>query len=143
MSLRFTEEEFKNFMSQRTARKGSPKKPAAAPREKEIDIQNEIRDMLRMHGWFVMRHQQSLGSLKGLSDLTAIRDGKTVYIEVKTSRGKQSAYQEAFQKEIESHGGTYILARKIEDIEFLCRDVKQSTTPTYKGKSLRGQALIE
>ena len=89
--------------------------------EKETAIQNRIRDFLRMHGWYVMRHQQSLGSLKGMSDLTAIKDGKTIYIEVKTPRGHQSQYQKDFQQEIESHGGTYILARGIEDVEEIAR----------------------
>lgn len=93
------------------------KQPPAVPHEKETAIQNRIRDFLRMHGWYVMRHQQSLGSLKGMSDLTAIKDGKTIYVEVKTPRGHQSQYQKEFQREIESHGGTYILARGIEDVE--------------------------
>ena len=61
-------------------------KQPPAPHEKETAIQNRIRDFLRMHGWYVMRHQQSLGSLKGMSDLTAIKDGKTIYIEVNYSR---------------------------------------------------------
>lgn len=106
----------------RPARKNSrAAKQPPAPHEKETAIQNRIRDFLRMHGWYVMRHQQSLGSLKGMSDLTAIKDGKTIYIEVKTSRGHQSQYQKDFQQEIESHGGIYILARGIEDIEKIAR----------------------
>ena len=96
-------------------------KQPPAPHEKETAIQNRIRDFLRMHGWYVMRHQQSLGSLKGMSDLTAIKDGKTIYIEVKTPRGHQSQYQKDFQQEIENHGGTYILARGIEDVEQIAK----------------------
>lgn len=72
-------------------------KPQNLPKEKETTIQNRIRDFLSLNGWFVIRHQQSLGSLKGLSDLTAIKDGITVYIEVKTPRGVQSEYQKIFQ----------------------------------------------
>ena len=96
-------------------------KQPPVPHEKETVIQNRIRDFLRMHGWYVMRHQQSLGSLKGMSDLTAIKNGKTIYIEVKTPRGHQSQYQKDFQQEIESHGGIYILARDIEDVEQIAR----------------------
>lgn len=83
----------------------------------ETVIQNQIRDLLRMDGWFVIRHQQGMGCHKGLSDLTAIKDGVTIYIEVKTKTGKQSDWQRQFQKDIENHGGTYILARRIEDVE--------------------------
>ena len=56
----------------------------------ENEIQNEIRERLRWAGWYVIRHQQSMGSLKGLSDLSAIRNGQTVYIEVKKPGGVQS-----------------------------------------------------
>ena len=89
----------------------------------ETEIQNQIRKFLRLKGWYVMRHQQSLGSLKGMSDLTAIKEGNTIYIEVKTPRGVQSKYQKEFQREIELHGGTYLLAKSVEDIrKFLIKN---------------------
>lgn len=117
MSLRFTEEEFEAYLKKKK-RVSSTNKKIIAPlqKEKETDIQNQIRDYLRMKGWFVIRHQQSMGSLKGLSDLSALKDGITIYIEVKTSKGHQSQYQMQFQHDIESHGGIYILARSIEDV---------------------------
>ena len=83
----------------------------------ETVIQNAIRDLLRMDGWLVIRHQQNLGSYLGLTDLSAVKDGKTIYIEVKTPTGRQSAYQKQFQKDIEEHGATYILARSVDDIK--------------------------
>lgn len=113
MGIRFSEEQYKDFLERRkTSKKTSP-----LHKEKETDIQNQIRDYLRMKGWFVIRHQQSMGSLKGLSDLSALKDGITIYIEVKTSKGYQSDYQKQFQQDIESHGGVYILARSIEDVQ--------------------------
>lgn len=54
---------------------------------------------------------------KGFPDLTALKGGKTIYIEVKTKTGKQSAYQVEFQKICEAHGGTYVLARSVDDIK--------------------------
>lgn len=86
----------------------------------ETEIQNQIREHLRWAGWFVIRHQQGLGCHKGLSDLTAIRDGRTVYIEVKRPNGVLSEYQEEFQRQIEAHGGTYIVARSVDDVAGLC-----------------------
>lgn len=91
----------------------------------ETVIQNQIRDLLRMDGWFVIRHQQGMGCHKGLSDLTAIKEGRTIYIEVKTKYGKQSDWQIKFQHDIESHGGTYILARCIEDVEPYLTSIKK------------------
>lgn len=91
----------------------------------ETVIQNQIRDLLRMDGWFVIRHQQGMGCHKGLSDLSAIKDGVTIYIEVKTKTGKQSDWQRQFQKDIENHGGTYILARRIEDVEPYLTSIKK------------------
>ena len=85
----------------------------------ETEIQNAIRDFLRWRGWFVIRHQQGLGCHKGLSDLTAIKGGKTVYIEVKKPKGKLSEWQLDFQADIEAHGGLYVVARSVEDVEFL------------------------
>lgn len=86
---------------------------------KESDIQAQIRDYLRWTGWFCIKIHQSLGSYRGIADLYAIRDGKHVWIEVKTARGKQSEYQKRFQRDIEAAGGEYILARGIEDVEHL------------------------
>ena len=120
MTLRLTEEEWEQY--QKTHKKGKEKsKPFRLVPEtiklSEKEIQNQIRDFLRANGYFVIRHQQGLGSLKGLSDLTAIKNGNTLYIEVKTPKGVQSKYQKEFQEAIESHGGTYILARSIEDVK--------------------------
>lgn len=83
----------------------------------EKSIQTEIRIALGLMGWRVYRIHQSLGSHKGFCDLIAIKGGKVLFIEVKTMRGKQSPYQEQFQREIEQAGGTYILARSVEDVE--------------------------
>ena len=113
MGIRFSEEQYKDFLKRRK----TSKKDSSLHKEKETDIQNQIRDYLRMKGWFVIRHQQSMGSLKGLSDLSALKDGITIYIEVKTSKGYQSDYQKQFQQDIESHGGVYILARSVEDVQ--------------------------
>lgn len=109
--MRLSESEFKQL--------SCSKKPTK-PKIREVDIQNAIRDQLRWHGWFVIRHQQGLGSLKGLSDLTALKDGQTVYIEVKTPTGRLSEYQEQFKAEIESRGGLYIVARSVDDVKNLC-----------------------
>lgn len=97
----------------------------AGKRNTESYIQDQVRAALRLDGWYVIRHQQNMGSHRGLSDLTAIKDGKTIYVEIKTPKGVQSPYQKEFQHEIQMHGGTYILARSVEDIQpYLTRTIR-------------------
>lgn len=93
---------------------GSPKATAS-----ETDIMRSIRDFLRLYGWKVVRMQQSLGSEKGIPDLYAIRGGQSVWIEVKTPKGRLSKYQESWLKDLEEHGGWWIVARGIKDVEHL------------------------
>jgi len=86
----------------------------------ETDILRQIRARLQWDKWLVIRHQQGLGCHKGLSDLTALKNGQTVYIEVKKPGGRQSDVQKDFQADIEAHGGVYVLAKSVDDVEFLC-----------------------
>ena len=97
-------------------RESSPKKKQ---RELERDVMVLVRDYLGLRGWLVFRHQQSLGSLKGFPDLTALKDGVTIYIECKRGDGKLGAYQKRFRRDCERYGGRYVVARGIEDLEGL------------------------
>ncbi|MBP2635528.1 MAG: hypothetical protein H6Q72_1435 [Firmicutes bacterium] len=110
------------------------KKLARPKAPKETDIQNAIREYLLWNGWYVIRHHQSLGSLKGLSDLTAIKDGWTVYVEVKTPKGTLSEDQEKFRDNVIAHGGTYVVARSVEDVQFLCRISVKELQAAWLGK---------
>lgn len=87
--------------------------------QKETYIRRSISDALRRAGWDVTYHLQGVGCRKGFPDLTAMKDGRTVYIEVKTPTGKQSDYQKEFERICNAHGCTYILARSVSDIEGL------------------------
>lgn len=89
------------------------------PTLKESDIQRQIKDYLQWNGWFVVKIHQSLGSYRGIADLYAIRAGRHVWIEVKAPAGRQSVDQIRFQADIEAHGGEYVVARGVEDVELL------------------------
>lgn len=82
----------------------------------EAEIQRQIKEYLQWQGWFVVKIHQSLGSYKGIADLYALKNGRSVWIEVKTPRGRQSQHQEKFQRDIEDHGGEYMVARCVEDV---------------------------
>jgi Holliday junction resolvase len=55
-------------------------------------------------------------SINGIPDVIAIVNGIFVGIEVKDRLGKQNEAQEDFQKDLESAGGTYILAKTLDDV---------------------------
>ena len=51
-----------------------------------------------------------------MSDLTAIKSGKVLFIEIKTPKGVVSEYQKEFEKHIESAGGIYWVVRSVEEL---------------------------
>jgi hypothetical protein len=84
---------------------------------KESDIQRQIKDYLKLIGFYVVKIHQSLGSERGIADLYAIKGGLQLWIEVKTPKGTLSEFQKDFRAEIQGHGGIYIEARRLEDIQ--------------------------
>ncbi len=83
----------------------------------EIDIRGQVRDYLRIRGWFCFHVLQGLGAYRGISDLIAVKDGRVIFVELKTATGRQSAYQETFQADLEAAGGEYVLCRGVEDLQ--------------------------
>jgi Holliday junction resolvase len=92
----------------------------------EAAVLTQVRDYLRVKGFYVMRIHQSLGSQRGVSDLIAIKDGKVIFIECKSQHAKsrQSGEQLIFQQQIEKHGGINVLARSYEDGERVIKSNK-------------------
>jgi len=87
----------------------------------EKAIMQQIKYALSVYGWFVFRVPPSVYGQKGLCDLIAIKNGMVVFIEVKAENGRQSDEQKVFEAKINSAGGIYILARSIDDVEWLFR----------------------
>ena len=87
----------------------------------ESDIQKYIKDYLIKTGWFCWKiHQQGKYCYRGITDLMAIKDGLTIYVEVKAWKGCLSSDQEKFRDDIVSHGGKHLVARRLDDvIEFV------------------------
>ena len=83
----------------------------------ETDIRHQVQYYLRLKGWFVFYNLQGLGSYRGISDLTAVRAGRVLFIELKTARGRQSDYQKQFQADLEAAGGEYVLCRGVDDLQ--------------------------
>ena len=91
-----------------------------AKTQPETFIRKAVVDALRLAGWFVYYNMQmGFGQHRGLADLTAMKDGRVVYIEIKTATGRQSPEQVQFQKDCEAHGVMYVLARSVQDVASL------------------------
>lgn len=87
----------------------------------ESTFQKKIIQALRNNGFLVYKqnvfsglingHFMSSGIPEGASDLVVVvpPHGITVFVELKSGKGKQRDKQVVFQKEIESRGGTYLL----------------------------------
>ena len=81
----------------------------------ESEIQRDIKRYLQATGWFVYKVQQGALSYKGISDLTGVKNGHTVHIEIKKPTGKQSDYQKQFESDIKDHGGQYVILKSLDD----------------------------
>lgn len=53
-------------------------------------------------------------STKGTADISATINGKSVKIEVKIGKDRQSDYQKQYQQKVEQAGGIYIIAKDFE-----------------------------
>lgn len=95
---------------------------------KEIDIQNQIRHTLPLHGYVVYRGNVGkvrlkdgrwfdTGLPKGFPDLFGFRksDGKMFFIEVKNEKGKRSEQQIKFGEFLSRMPVLYGVARNVEE----------------------------
>jgi Holliday junction resolvase len=83
----------------------------------ERDVLRQVKDLLRIRGWLVFRIQQSMGSHKGMSDLIACKNGKTVFIEIKGTNGKLSYYQAEFRRQLQEESIPYWLINDIDQLK--------------------------
>ena len=100
------------------------------PRHQESQIQRNIVQWFRMEYPTYMiaavpnggyrttaeaRIMKSEGVLAGFSDLIIIADKNILFVEVKTSKGRQSDTQKEFQKNVERLGFQYRICRSLSD----------------------------
>ena len=65
----------------------------------------------RSGGYMAMKDLLLTGLLSGVSDIIVVLKGEVLFIEVKNHKGKQSANQIKFQKQVENLGFNYYLLR--------------------------------
>ena len=94
----------------------------------ESIILNATRQYLRLKGWKVIRHQQGMGCEPGIPDLSAIKHGKTIYLECKSPKwkGKLSIDQLKWQVDCESHGGTFLVIDDVTKMMQIVDDIEHT-----------------
>ena len=86
------------------------------PDQSEAQITRAIRGILKHLDIWHFKLHQGLGSTPGIPDIVGIWQGKPLFIEVKTRKGKLSEAQEIKIKEITRAGGIAFVARGIDDV---------------------------
>jgi hypothetical protein len=77
-------------------------------------IKQAVRQYLGFKGYRVYNIASGAFAHKGISDLIALKDGRTLFIEIKAPKGKQSVYQAQFQEEVEGAGCIYLLVNNFD-----------------------------
>lgn len=81
----------------------------------EKEVCKALRTYWKKWGFFYIRNQQGLGSKRGTADYTIVRDGRTIFVEAKATKGKQGPHQIEFQAELEAAGGSYYMVHSLEE----------------------------
>lgn len=84
----------------------------------ESSIQSSIKRTLEIYGWLVTKLIQT--TTNGIPDLMALKNGKTVFIEVKRPGNKPTPLQLFRHDQLRRKGFEVIVATKISDIQYLC-----------------------
>lgn len=84
---------------------------------KESDVRAGIKKYLALTGWLCYSNLQGLGCKVGLSDLTILKKGVVVWVELKRPGGKQSPAQLKFETEIRRAGGNYVCVHSVEELQ--------------------------
>ena len=82
----------------------------------ESAIKRSVKQYLQIKGWFIFPLLAGLGAYKGIADFYAIKDGRGIWMEIKTPKGKQSDHQIQFQADIERAGGEYMVVRDVQEL---------------------------
>jgi Holliday junction resolvase len=85
---------------------------------KESQIQKKIMDRLRKNGWLVVKLIQT--NMNGIPDLMCIRNGVTMFLEVKAENGSLSPLQEHLIGTLNKFGVHARVVNCLEDIDVYC-----------------------
>jgi hypothetical protein len=81
---------------------------APPPGASEKEFQSAVIDLAERHGWRTFHVYDSRRSEAGFPDLTLVRRGVLVFIELKAERGQPSAEQKAWLADLELVAGVTV-----------------------------------
>lgn len=79
-------------------------------------IKSDIKNALKDRGVYWTMIPGGAYGRSGEPDMILCCNGRYLAVEVKTPTGRQSEWQKLRQAQIEASGGTYIVARDVEDV---------------------------
>ena len=94
----------------------------------ETHIKGQIRDFLAAMQIFSYPIMQGLGCYPGLPDRVIHFNGRVIYLEVKTTKGKLSDHQIAFQEQCEQDGIKYRVIRDLEGLQEVLNETYSDKT---------------
>jgi len=94
-----------------TTRIKTKKKPTP-----ETVIKRQVKQYLKLKGWFVFHILQGLGAYKGIPDFIACKDGRVIFLEIKSPNGKQSENQKTFERQLVLQKCVYLLVDDVEQL---------------------------
>lgn len=90
---------------------------------KEKSIENKIKIYLKSIGAYYVKYFGNSFSQVGVPDILACYKGHFIGIEVKNEKGKTSPLQDYNLEEIKKAGGYSLVARSVEDVEYIITDI--------------------
>jgi len=69
----------------------------------------------KKQGFSYMNKLKNAGFLNGVSDLIILLPNRTIFVEIKTAKGKQNINQIEFEKDVKKLGFKYLIWRTLED----------------------------
>lgn len=64
---------------------------------------------------------EGIGSMAGVSDTVVILPGKTLFVEFKSAKGRQSPDQKEFENKLKALGGQYYIMKSLEEFQELIK----------------------
>lgn len=83
----------------------------------ESQLQAKCIKYAQEQGWIVLKIIAC--NMNGISDLILFKDGRTVFIEMKTEKGRVAPLQLYRQKQLQEQGFKYEICRSVDDFKLI------------------------
>lgn len=96
------------------------------PVQKESGLVRQTRELMEKNGWWVYKVHGNTWSRNGIPDLVCIKEGTTVWIELKMPGKKPSKIQEVEMQNMKFHGANVFVCdnamNALDDSERMLQD---------------------